>query len=168
VEGTCAWKGDWCVRKETSTCARARSWFKVRYTTRLRSVFDLNAYSDRIALSRNVLRRAEKRKLLERKREKKERERAVPQQRRKRAHKLLVFSAWNYLDFWSLTVTRKFQDFLATSLALHHSIFIPLQSANRWGKTRMALSYVFSTCKHSGKNWANSRRADETSREVWI
>jgi len=65
VEGTCVrGKGaDARVRKETSTRVHAVD-SKYDTTTRLRSVFDLNAYSNRIALSRNVLRRAEKRKLL--------------------------------------------------------------------------------------------------------
>jgi len=63
------------VRKETSTRVHVHAVdSKYDTTTQLRSVFDLNAYSNRIALSRNVLRRAEKRKLLEKERER-ERER---------------------------------------------------------------------------------------------
>lgn len=86
--------------------------------TRFGGVFDLNTYSDFSNTGSFQKCSFHAGKL-------NARERAVSQQRRKRVHKSLVSSPWNYLDFSSFMVTRKFQDFLATSPGVSSIFALP-------------------------------------------
>lgn len=133
---TCARKGGCCTRAKWDLHARARARRRFRFqsTTRRRdSGTHSTNYVQRSALSRSVLRRVEKRKL---RRE---------QFRNSDANALINRSCFRREIIWIFGASRwqeipRFSRDLARGVSPYHSIFIPLQSANRWGKTRMTLS----------------------------
>lgn len=161
---TCARKGGCCTRAKWDLHARARARRRFRFqsTTRRRdSGTHSTNYVHRPALSRSVLRRVEKRKL-RREQFRNSDANALINRSCSRREIIWIFGASRWQGNSKISSRLRSRCF---ALPFHFHSLTVSKPMRKDKDDSLALPYALSTCKHSGKNWANSRRADETFRE---